>query len=104
MGNSNRGSTLLSVVQMTPIMCSIAKADNTIFCLFGIKIGANMDLKPIFLYPVGAGGQSCVFREPGRWIYPVTCKCLDRLGYVGLRWVMLGYADGTLNLSLIVRT
>ena len=63
-----------------------------------------MDLKPIFLYPVGAGGQSCVFREPGRWIYPVTCKCLDRFGYVGLRWVMLGYADGTLNLSLIVRT
>ena len=67
-------------------------------------IGANLDLKPIFLYPVGAGGQSCVFREPGRWIYPVTCKCLDRFGYVGLRWVMLGYADGTLNLSLIVRT
>ena len=26
------------------------------------------------------------------------------LVYVGLRWVMLGYADGTLNLSLIVRT
>ena len=26
------------------------------------------------------------------------------LGYIGLRSVMLGYADGTLNLSLIVRT
>ena len=104
MGNSNRGSSLLSVVQMTLSMCSSALADNTIFCLFRIKIWADMDLKPIFLYPMGAGGQSCVFREPGWWIYPVTCSCLGRLGYVGLRWVMLGYADGTLNLSLIVRT
>ena len=102
MGNSSRGSTLLSVVQMTPSMCSSVLAD--ISCLelrFRLTWIYSQDF--CILWVMG-WGQSCIFREPGRWIYPVTCSCLGWLGYVGLRWVMLGYADGTLNLSLIVRT
>ena len=68
-----------------------------------------MDLQPRFLYPMGAGlGAKAAFS--GSLVDGYTLLLVHvwvgwvMLGYIGLRSVMLGYADGTLNLSLIVRT
>ena len=58
-----------------------------------------MDLQPRFLYPMGDGlGAKAAFS--GRLVDGYTLLPV----HVWVGWVMLGYADGTLNLSLIVRT
>ena len=60
---------------------------------FGIKIWANMDLQPRFLYPMGDGlGAKAAFSGSlvdGYTLLPVHVWVgWVMLGYVGLCWVM----------------